>query len=202
MEDVVSFRLADVYDIPVRDGYYDVVLAGMALHHFSPLEEILERINRFLRPDSYFVAQEFVGPSRFQWTDRQLQAANVLLQLLPAKYRVRQNSNELKEAVFSPSVLRMVLSDPSEAVESSRILPLAARCLRVLEVRELGGSLLHPLLAGIAHNFVRGDEDSARFLGLCIEAEDLLMKAAEIGSDFALIVCGKRTNHSVRTTAC
>jgi ubiquinone/menaquinone biosynthesis C-methylase UbiE len=195
-DDVVRFQIGDAFDLRIRDGTYDVVLVEHALHHFSPLRELLERIVRFLKPSGYFVINEFVGPNRFQWTDRQVEAANALLRVLPSRLRRRAGTAGLKSSVFRPSVLRMVLSDPSEAVESSRILPLARELFDVLELREYGGAVLHPLLAEIAHNFSENDPVSMRALQLCFDAEDLLLESGEVSSDFVLAVC--RPKEAVR----
>lgn len=192
--DIISYRVADVYDIEMRECYYDVVLAEQSLHHFSPLEEILLRINRFLKPNGYVIVNEFVGPTRFQWTDRQLEVVSGLLSVLPVKYRVLWNSTSLKSEVFRPSRLSMILSDPSEAVESSRIIPLLYEIFDVIEVREYGGSVLNLLFSGIAHNLLSEDDETQRFIRLCFEIEDLLLESGDIQSDFAVVVCKKRLN--------
>jgi hypothetical protein len=86
----------------------------------------------------------------------------------------------------------MRLGDPSEAIESSQILPLLRRSFEVVELRELGGSLLHMLLSEIAHNFVGDDPETRRALRLCFDAEDLLIASGELGHDFAVAACRRR----------
>ena len=98
----------------------------------------------------------------------------------------------MKHEVMRPSVARMILSDPSEAVESSRILPLLRESFDVLDVRGYGGTLLEPVLSGIAHNFVGNDADTQRLLGTCFAAEDALLTTGELDHDFVLVVAGPR----------
>jgi len=193
--EIIKYRVADVFDIKTRESYYDVVLAEQSLHHFSPLEEILLRMDRFLKANGYFIVNEFVGPTRFQWTDRQLEVVNGLLSVLPAKHRLLWKSSSIKSKVFRPSRLRMILGDPSEAVESSRIMPLLYEIFDVVEVRAYGGSILHLLFDGIAHNFLSEDHETHRFLHLCFQVEDLLLESGDIQSDFVVVVCKKRLNH-------
>lgn len=190
--DIISYHVADVYDIEMRECYYDIVLAEQSLHHFSPLEKILLRINRFLKPNGHLIVNEFVGPTRFQWTDRQLEVASGLLSVLPVKYRVLWNSSSVKSKAFRPSRLSMMLSDPSEAVESSRIMPLLYEIFDVIEVREYGGSVLNLVFSAIAHNFLSEDDKTQRFIRLCFEIEDLMLESGDIQSDFAVVVCKKR----------
>lgn len=86
----------------------------------------------------------------------------------------------------------MILRDPSEAVESSRILPLLTQIFDVVEIKECGGTILHLLLADIAHNFLSEEEETNRFLNLFLEVEDLILEAGDLPSDFVVAVCKKR----------
>jgi hypothetical protein len=69
---------------------------------------------------------EYVGPSRFQWTSGQMRAANALLGALPEGHRT-QRDGQIKRRVVRPSRLSMRLDDPSEAVESSGLMPALRR---------------------------------------------------------------------------
>ena len=197
----IRFHVGDVYAIRMDDDVYDVIIADNALHHLTPLEPLMRRIHDSLAPDGTFFVNEFIGPSRFQWTDRQIDAANKLLSLLPARYRMLVGSRHARLPVIRPSRLGMILKDPSEAVESSRIMPLLHEVFDVREVRGYGGAILHLLFAGIAHHFVAPDEEGLRLLETCFAAEDALLKSGEVGHDFVVAVCGKRRNAAVPSAA-
>lgn len=190
---IIDYRVAEVNTIEVREALYDVVLVEQSLHHFSPLESILRKVDRFLKPSGYFVVNEFVGPSRFQWTDRQLQAANGLLAGLPTKYKTLWNSKSVKTYVYKPGLLRMILADPSEAVESSNILPLLQRLFDVIDLKGFGGNILHLLFDGIAHHFSSPDAEAQRWLNRCFEIEDQFLASEAVQSDFVVAVCKKRS---------
>ncbi len=190
----IHYHAADVYRLDWPDAHYDVAFGEQALHHLTPLEPLLLKVRRTLKPTGYLVANEFVGPTRFQWTDRQLAAINGLLALLPHRYRRRWSDGRLKRRVYRPSRLSMRLADPSEAVESARLLPLLARHFEIVERRDYGGTLLHMLLDDIAGNFLgddgqEKDDEARRWLDICFQIEDALLAAGDIQSDFALIVC-------------
>ncbi len=193
---LINFRVGDAYDIPLERGSYDVILTEDSLHHFTPLDPLLRRIHHALAQDGFFVLNEFVGPSRFQWTDRQIEAVNGLLSLLPTRYKILGNSGLTKLPVIRPSRLGMILKDPSEAVESSRILPLLHQRFDVKEVRGYGGAVLHLLFADIAHHFLAPDEEARRLLRLCFEVEDFLLERGDVGHDFVVAICGKRASES------
>jgi ubiquinone/menaquinone biosynthesis C-methylase UbiE len=191
---LLRFRVCEVLALEERSAVYDVVLAEGSLHHLTPLEEVMRRVDRLLRPEGYFLVNDFVGPTRMQWTERQLEVINGLLAVLPERFRRRYDGRSIKRELIRPSRLSMILSDPSEAVESARILPLLGQAFEVVEVREFGGTVLHMLLSEIAHNFLTDDDETRRALRLCFEAEDLLLQSAELSSDFAVAVCRKRSS--------
>ena len=191
LEHVLNFQIGDVRTLTLPEAAYDVVILEHALHHFSPLAAILEKVDICLKPHGFLIVNEFVGPSRFQWTDRQLAAVNGVLALLPTRYRTLPDGS-LKKPVYRPSLLRMLLVDPSEAVESARIMPSLRKLFSIIELKPWGGTLLSLLFSEIGQNFPQADAASDAILQWCFEAEDLLL--AETPSDFALVVCKKRTD--------
>lgn len=193
MSDRVRFIEADVYDINIDPGSYDLVLGEQSIHHFTPLDELYGRIASWLAPDGYFILNEFVGPTRWQWTDRQLEAINALLTLMPAEYR-RYMDGTTRDRIERPSILSMIRSDPSEAVESGNIMPLLPRYFEVMDVRPWAGAILHLLLSGISQNLVGDSDDARRWVRLAIEVEELLTSRGEVANDFVLAIARKRSS--------
>ena len=190
--EIIRYQVGDAHRLNLPPDTYDAVLFDHALHHFSSLDSLLLRVGGTLRPGGIVVANEFIGPSRFQWTDRQLEAVNELLAGFPPRYTTRRASMLSREKVRRPSKLAMWLSDPSEAVESSEIMPLIHKHFDVLEERCYGGAILHLLYSGIAHHFVSPDEEALHLLERSMSVEDALLHAGEIGHDFALVVARKQ----------
>lgn len=188
----IRYEVGDVFGIAMQEGRYDVILAEQSLHHFSPLDKILSRIRAFLKRDGFFIVNEFTGPTRFQWTGRQLEAVNGVLSALPVKFKTLWNSDQVKKNVIRPSRLRMLLSDPSEAVESERIVPLLRDMFEIVELKGYGGSILHLLFNGIAHNFLGDDAETRDYLDIIFRVEDMLLKSRDIQNDFIVAVCVKR----------
>jgi ubiquinone/menaquinone biosynthesis C-methylase UbiE len=191
-DEVLYFRVGDAYQIDLCAQAYDVVLAEGSLHHFSPLRQILVRIEACLQEDGLLVADEFIGPNQFQWSARQLEVINGLLAVLPARYRTLWQSAATKRPVFRPSRLLVRLGDPSEAVEAAAIMPLLHEIFEVVEVKPYGGAVLHMLFHTIGHHFLDDSEETRRLLQLCFAAEDALMASGDLVSDFAVVVCRKK----------
>ena len=105
LSNILEYRAADIKDVEMPENHYDVVFVEHSLHHFSPLESYIRKVSDTLKPSGYFIVNEFVGPARFQWTDRQLEIVNGVLATLPAKYRKHVVDGSIKRKVIKPSRL-------------------------------------------------------------------------------------------------
>jgi SAM-dependent methyltransferase len=192
LDGIVTFRVGDLSDREVLGSEtFDVVIGERSVHHLSPLREILTSLRERLVPGGLFLLDDYVGPTRFQWTDAQLEAINHLLPLLPQRLR-RKCDGGIKEREHRPSLLYMLVNDPSEAVESAAILPLMDELFERVDLRPYGGAILHMLLSKIGHNFPDGDEQAQWWLALLARIEDELMASGRLASDFAVAVYRRR----------
>ncbi len=191
LDGVVRFQVGDVLSF-ARPGSYDVIVAEQSLHHCAPMAKVMRRLARLLVPGGLLLLDEYVGPSRFQWTDAQLAAADELLQSLPDRYRVSAHGGHLREHVVRPSLLSMKLRDPSEAVESADVLPQLERHFEVLVERGYGGNVLHLLFDGIAQNFREPDEQTRALLDGCFSFEDEFLQTNDLPHDFVVLAAKKR----------
>jgi 2-polyprenyl-3-methyl-5-hydroxy-6-metoxy-1,4-benzoquinol methylase len=188
--DVVDFEVRDVTTLD-DERRYDVVLAEHSLHHLAPMPDVVSKIAGMLEPGGLFVVDEFVGPQRFQWTRRQIAEAQMVLDAFPDSYKVI-SPGVSKRRIVRPSKLWMLLTDPSEAIDSARIRPVLHEQLEVVEERPYGGAVLHLALADIAQNFLDDSPETNHVLGAAFEAEDRLMASGAVGSDFTAFVCRTR----------
>ncbi len=188
---VIEFVQGDVMQRGFQDGSFDVVIAEGILHHLSPVDSAVGKIRRCLRPGGLMVVNEYVGPDRFQWTESQVRYCNALLTLLPAELRKYRGTRFAKSHVFRPGTLSMVMYDPSEAIESSKIIDAVENKFRIVERKDYGGTILQPLLKDIAHNFTDRMPAGEEALQLLFAAEDFLMRSGLIGSDFVFAVARK-----------
>ena len=187
MEKQVRFIRGDVRYLQLRKHAYNLVILDDALHHFTPLQPILQNIDNWLAPRGLLVVNEFVGPTRFQWTDHQIEIANALIEETPARFNIRPHGTT-RPPVRRMGTLAMIMYDPSEAVESSSILPLIHKTFSVQEESLYGGAILHLVFKDIAHHFLQPDEEGLAYLRRCMDAEDEAMQRGDVGSDFAFIV--------------
>jgi SAM-dependent methyltransferase len=193
--DRVDYQTCDINHITLPIDKYDVVFCAMSLHHFSRLDYVIGEIKHSLKPDGLFIFNEYVGPSQFQWTDKQLRIINAILELLPKKYRkdLSRLGLTVKKEVIRPAIEDMERVDPSEAIRSAEIIPLVDKHFTILEKLDYGGTLLHTLLHNIVGNFDPQKEEDVALLKLLHYLEMLLIKEEVLESDFVLVVAAKET---------
>lgn len=83
----IHYGVADINVLRLEAGRYGAVWIHSALHHVRELEYVCEQVANALEPGGLLFLMEYVGPSRFQFPQRQKEVANHCLQLLPPGYR-------------------------------------------------------------------------------------------------------------------
>jgi SAM-dependent methyltransferase len=187
--DHLSYRTTDLNTIKLERQAYDVIFGISSVHHIDNLEHLFRQVQQALKPGGYFFLDEFIGPSRFQWTDAQLQSMNGELRRLPKELRRRiSDRNKFKERVIRETVAEIIASDPSEAVRSSEIVPLLNEYFKIVEIKGYGGAILHQLLYDIAGNFCEENAGSLEHLRRLFTLEDELTASGAVSHDFAVII--------------
>lgn len=188
----IYYQVQDVNAISLPENIYDIVFGVGSIHHVAKLEHVFAEVNKSLKPKGIFFLNEYVGPSRFQWTDKQINVMNSILKILPLKYKkVITKPSVIKEICGRPAINDVINVDPSEAIRSGDILPLINKTFNTLEVKKIGGTILHELLSNIAGNFHPNNNTDMLFLETIFKIEDALIEAGEISSDFVVIIAQK-----------
>lgn len=172
----IRFEQADFYSFDLKQDYYDVVLFYSALHHFKNIDLIADRISRTLKNNGFLVLNEYVGKNRLQFSKEQILEMNRLSDIIPKEFKTRYLTNYTRKVVYAPGLLRMIISDPSEAVESETIIPVIHSKFVILEEKKIGGDLLMMVLKDIAHHFVSDDSVAKQVLERLFEEEDKYLR--------------------------
>lgn len=184
-----DYRVLDFYEwMKEENDPCDILLFYSSLHHFKDLHELIPALRNKLKPGGLLIVHEYVGPDRMMWTREQLAEVRRLLKTLPDAYRKFAMGKGVKTRHYRPGLWRTLLSDPSESIESSRIVPLLNTHFQPLYQQDLGGNILHLLLKDIAHHFTGNDEKTGMLLQTLFEAEDAFLEKQ--ASDFHFGVYG------------
>jgi SAM-dependent methyltransferase len=163
------------------EAEYDLVVCKAILHHIEALEEWAETIAGVLRPDGLLYFDDYVGPTRFQWTDTQLRVINRLLSVLPDWLLLDLTRHgKVRRHVGRPDLEKFIAADPSEAIRSEEILPVLARYFEPVELRPYGGAIYHGLFTRVMGNFA-GEDALVRVL---LELDGILMDEGVVETNY------------------
>ncbi|HZI66650.1 MAG TPA: class I SAM-dependent methyltransferase [Thermoanaerobaculia bacterium] len=188
----IDYRVLDLEREEIPPGPFDAVFANDVLHHITGLEPLYMRLNAALAPAGRIIFNEYVGPNRFQYSDERMEIVNRYLRVLPDRLRWDPIVGKVLWKRERTDATQLVADDPTEAVRSEEVLPLARRFFRTVKEYPYGGGLLNPLLFGIVTNFRPGDPWDDRMMSRLCAAEERLTDSGAIGPDFYVFVGERR----------
>lgn len=170
----LTFKAVDIRKVKIEPAYYDIILFHSSLHHFAKIEELIsEKVVPWLKPNGLLIINEYVGKNRLQFPNNQIKAINDGLKIIPKHLKQRYQSSMFKNQYFGSGIIRMIIADPSECIESENILPAIKKHFEVIEEKPYGGNLLMNILKDISHNFAEADnEEAAIVLDKLFKLED------------------------------
>jgi hypothetical protein len=132
-----------------------------------------------LLPGGLFAMDDFVGRSRFQWTDTNLEFASRFRAALPPEYLRHPDdpSKKLSPELRRPSIQAMIETDPTEAADSERILPCLKSTFPHANIMLTGGCIYHLALNDVLANITRAED--APFLSMALLLDDALASMGE-----------------------
>jgi len=183
----IGFEVGDLNTFSAKGRpRYDLVMCSGSLHHVRELESFLENVTEVLKPDGAFVFNEYVGATYNLYPPKQVAIVNRLLDAIAPELRTHPT------VPYRPGTLRDALvSDPSESVRSSLILPFVEQYFDFEFLHPFGGAVLHPLYPCLNHELLAGDDPKSRTIAaLLAEIEALLMEMpGGLPTDFAFALC-------------
>lgn len=184
----VEFHLADAFkkDIP-QD--YDIVYWDNSLHHMFDTHKAIQWSYERLTRNGFFVMDDFVGPTHFQWTDFNLAIATKVRRFLPTKYLNNPliSGKRLQTSLSKPDLQKFLSIDPSEAADSSRILEGVKRWFPEAYIMLTGGCIYHLALNDILGNI--DDVEDENLLEMLLLIDDL---CTQLGETHYGIAIGKK----------
>ena len=173
--DRIRYFGADFNTVPLPRRRYDIVFFHQSAHHVHRLERLFGQILHALKPDGLLYLDEYIGPSRVDWSERLIEPQRELFAAIPPAWR----SSATLPLPIQPD-------DPTEAVRSSEIEPRLRIGFDILARRPYGGSLLSVILPNVRLDLL--DEVT---LSLLIGCERALL-AAGMSPFYAVIVARPR----------
>lgn len=142
---------------------------------------------RILKKGGLFYMDDFVGASRFQWSDEMLSIASQVRNILPDKFLLdpKKQNAMLDRNIKREDPRKVIKSDPSEAVESDKILDSVRHHFPDAKITLTGGAIYQLAFKDILYNFNAKDEYDAALIKLMLLIDQLCINSPNIGSNFA-----------------
>jgi hypothetical protein len=170
-------------------GQYDIIIVCMVAHHVDNLSNFFYKLKELLIPGGIIVLNEYIGPNRFWHNNNTVEIINKLLTAIDESYKYNHliSNGELRKEYIRTPLSHFLANDPSEAINSEKILKYLSNNFSILENKSYGGQINHMLLTGIIENFSSSASDQT-ILKLLMAFEEILEESDVITSDFAFII--------------
>lgn len=188
IENRVTFKNGNAFEF-FKTESVDLVHWNNSLHHMFDVDKAVKWSYDILKNRGVFYMDDFVGPSRFQWSDKSIDIANRIRSILPQKYFLDYSN---KNKYIDKKVDRYkILEDPSEAADSKNILNSVKKWFPNVEIILTGGIIYHLSLNKILYNFDENNDYDKSMLELLMLIDELYVKAG-IDSHYATALAFKK----------
>ena len=117
---------------------YDFVFFDNALHHMLNTDIAVRTTYENLNSNGCFFCNDFIGASRFQWSDLELFIVNGIRSQLP-HFLFKYGEILIKRYIYRPTIETMLELDPSEAADSASIIPAVKKYIHDPLIIHTGG---------------------------------------------------------------
>jgi ubiquinone/menaquinone biosynthesis C-methylase UbiE len=175
----VQFIHGNAFEICQKKDFCDLVFWKQALHHMSDTDAAIEWSYSVLKPGGAIVLDEYMGPTRFQFSNEILQINTKLRKSLDNRFLVNPWTKDslLETSVSNTDIDDLIAIDPSEAADSGNIIPSLKKHFPEIEIIPTGGMIYHCALNDIIHNLI--EENASSVINLALALDDLLARLGE-----------------------
>lgn len=195
LSDRLKFHRKDAFEADTR-GRYDMVHWNNALHHMFDVDAAVDWSWHALQMGGVFYMDDFVGPSRFQWSDLSLSIASVVRAHLPERYLrdPRKPGCMLPSRLHRPDPEALMKSDPSEAADSDRILDAVTDRFPGADIVRTGGVIYHLALSEVLANIHPEDEGDRMALDLLLGFDLCCLSIPGLETHYATCIAFKESD--------
>jgi SAM-dependent methyltransferase len=180
----VEVTAGDPAALELEAGAYSVVTGQYSFHYVQELERFWGACHTAMHPGGVVLAQEYVGPSRLQWSATQIEAADrALAELVPAEHKTHHRT-------VGPDLAEEWLrAEPTLAARSDELRPTCeAAGFEIIVDMGAACGLLHPVLLGQIDTFDPASWEHNRILSALFKEEERLMAEGAFGHAFAMFI--------------
>lgn len=175
-QNVIEYKQENIQKAILPENKYDFVIVVAGLHHLINLPHVFEQIHRTLKPEGVLVISEYVGPDHMDYSSWERELFQRALLTINPDYRVRKSTGNLLERAGQQTREQAIARDPSEGVNSSKIMTNLRKFFDIDVEIEMGNSILRECLYDIVDNFSEEKDEDKKALDNLIHLERTLRK--------------------------
>jgi SAM-dependent methyltransferase len=179
----VRYRRADFNTVRLPASRYDIVFFHGSLHHVGDPDRLLTEVEKTLKPGGLLYLNEYVGPSRDEWADREFADR----ELVHARNEFAALPGELKLQEPNPPI---EMRDPSEMARSSRIVDAVHERFEMLHDRPYWGNLLYPIFCWMNETILQPEHEPVVLT--LIEREKELVASGAFTKPYYAVMLGRK----------
>jgi len=172
-----------------REDYYDLFLSVDTLNRMKNLDLFFRKINHTLKDKGVIVALEYIGPVNFQWSNKDIEIADMIYRSLNNKAGTSDSANLSLSALSNLSA-----GNTAGAVSSNDVIPMLESFFDILTIRYFGGPLYSLIFDKIPDRFDPNDKKDSVLIKTIIQFEQILIKQGVLENAYALIIARKRSS--------
>ena len=133
----ITYIQHDINTVDFPDSTFDLVINFAACHHIKDIEKVCNKISVWLKPNGYFIHNDYVGPQRNQYSKLQWEQMNKVNNML---------HDSIKKSLGYPDVMQMMIDDPTEAINANRIISTVYDFFNIDYHSQSGGAIAYEIL--------------------------------------------------------
>ncbi|WP_293128469.1 bifunctional 2-polyprenyl-6-hydroxyphenol methylase/3-demethylubiquinol 3-O-methyltransferase UbiG [Microcoleus sp. bin38.metabat.b11b12b14.051] len=164
---------------------YDLVFCSGSLNHVQEIERCLSTIQKCLKPNGYFIVNEYIGDCYNIYNENQVNLIDRIYKCFDGTLK-----SGTTETFASQSIETALTKYPSKAIRSKLILPFLKFYFDIEVLNQAGGGLLHEMYPLLNRDRLSdGDPKNETIVKLLLEMETILMDLpGGLSSDFCLCI--------------
>jgi len=194
LADRIEIRLENAFLHDFTDVKIDFIHWNNSLHHMFDVPAAIKWSYDILESDGVFYMDDYVGPTRFQYSEKAIHIVNEIRDDLPHKYLKSQYHDGQYFGHYincDPNIFETALGDPSEAVDSGRILKSLKDYFPEAEIILTGGIIYFVALGGLYENFDEKNEKDVSVLNTLLERDKNYAQSLDDMSPYAVALAIK-----------
>lgn len=174
----------DLNFLDLNEQSFDAVACIHIAHHITDLDNLFYQLHGALaQTGGPLVLMEYIGPNRFQWTNRQVRLIERLRSVIAEEFL-----NDHGQQVFKAPDYRSLLAlDHSEACSSEDIMKYLLRHFNVSYQSFYNGAVLHPIYGLLDSSHV-GETGFDTLVQMLIAMDELFSDFGVLAPDFTFLI--------------